>query len=144
MRSLIGQNMTEYVHNISFAFVTQLYFHFFDFFCFLNFFFNFILWANLASFFFTNLRLQLQNSFFLNFNYCFLFLVWYCLTTCVNRVANCVMQKFTPWGPNFTKKYFRCHFMDNLGNYSTYLSPHYKNSFFLNLNFFSCSRPHGV
>ena len=31
-----------------------------------------MLWTKLAIF--TNLRLQLQNSFFLNFNYCFLFL----------------------------------------------------------------------
>ena len=30
---------------------------------------------------------------------------------------------------------FLCHFMDNLGNNSTYLSPHYQNSFFSKLDF---------
>ena len=37
----------------------------------------------------------IAKQFFLNLNFCFLFLVRYCLETCVNRVANCVTQKFT-------------------------------------------------
>ena len=85
-----------------------------------------------------NLRLQLHNSFFLNFIYCFLILARYGLETCVNCFANCVAQKFYPLKSKFyNNKKCRCHFMDNLGNYSTYLSPHYQNSFSPNLNFFS-------
>ena len=65
---------------------------------------------------------------------CFLFLVLYCLGTCVNRVANWVKQKFTPLRFEFYKLFFWGHFMENFGN----LSQHYQNSFFfLNLNFFS-------
>ena len=71
----------------------------------------------------------IAKQFFLHFNYFFLYLVWYCLTTCVNRVANCVTQKFSSLRSKFHKSFFWCHFMDNLSNYSTYLSPHYQNSF---------------
>ena len=35
-------------------------------------------------------------QFFLNLYYCFLFLVRYCLDTCVNCVANCITQKIYP------------------------------------------------
>ena len=92
-----------------------------------------------VSHFMTNLRLQLQNSFFLNFYCCFLILVQYGRETCVNCVGNYVKQKFTSLRSKFYKLFFfRCHFMDNLGNYFTYLSPHYLNSFVF------CSRLHGV
>ena len=50
MWSLLGQNMTNYDHNISFPFVTHLLFQLFEFLVFLNFFFKVILWANLAIF----------------------------------------------------------------------------------------------
>ena len=73
---------------------------------------------------------RIAKQFFLNLNYCFLFLVWYCLKTCVNRVANCVTQKFTPLRSEFSKLFFQFNFMDNLGNLSTNLSPHYEYSFF--------------
>ena len=43
---------------------------------------------------------------FLNFNYRFLFLVWYCLETCVNHVANCITQKFTPLRSKFYKLFY--------------------------------------
>ena len=69
-------------------------------------------------------------TFFLKLNFSFLFLVRYCLETCLNCVANCVTQKFTPWGPNSTNDFFHGHFMDNLGNFSTYLSAYYQNFFF--------------
>ena len=86
--------------------------------------------------FFYRSETAIKKQFFLNFIYCFLFLVWYFIKTCVNCVLNCVTQKFTPLRSEFYKLIlFRCHFMDNLGNCSTYMSPLNQKSFFLNLNF---------
>ena len=56
--------------------------------------------------FFDRSETTIAKQFFLDFNYCFLFLVWYCLKTCVNRVANCVTQKFTPLRSEFWKQAF--------------------------------------
>ena len=77
----------------------------------------------------------IAKPFPLNFYCCFLFLVCYCVETCVNRVANCVTQKFTPLGSKFTSYLFQFHFMANSGHYSTYLSPHYQSSFFSKIKF---------
>ena len=40
--------------------------------------------------------IMIAKQFFLNLNICFLFKVLFCLETCVNCVANCVRQMFTP------------------------------------------------
>ena len=53
-------------------------------------------------------------QFFLNINYCFLLLVLYCLETCVNRVANCVTQKFTPLRSEFYKLFCSMSFYGQL------------------------------
>ena len=97
-------------------------------------FFSF-LFIYLFIFFFYQSETTIAKQFLLNVHHCFLFIVLYCLETCVNCVANCVTQKFTPLRYEFCKSFFQCHFMDNLCNYSTYLSPYYQNSFFLNLDF---------
>ena len=68
-----------------------------------------------------------------------LFLVWYCLETCVNRVANCVTQKFIHLRPKFDFffLFLMSFYIDILGNFSTYHIPHYQNIFF-QLNFLFC------
>ena len=72
-------------------------------------FFNVILWAILAIF--DQSETTIAEQFFLNFYYCFLFLIWCFLKTCINRVANCVTQIFTPLRSKFyNNKKFRCHF----------------------------------
>ena len=87
------------------------------------------------SHFLTNLRLQLHNSFSLNLNFCFLFLVLYCLETCVNCVGKCVTHKFTP---------LRCKFYNNkkimsfYGKFSKFFhipEPIFSKQFCLNLIF---------
>ena len=85
----------------------------------------------------TNLRLQLQNSFFLKFRYCFLFLVWYCLKNMCKSRRKLSMAKSYPLKVQILKIIFflRFHFMDNLGNYSICMSPQYQNSFFSKLEF---------
>ena len=73
-------------------------------------------------------------QFFLNLNFSFLFLVLYCLETCVNYVANCVTQNLPPWGSNFTKQIL----MSFYGSFRKcfYISEHIlSKQFILNLNF---------
>ena len=98
-------------------------------------FFSKSFYGPIYSFFFTNLRLQLENSFFLNFNYCFLFLVLYCLETCVNCVANCVTQKFTPLRSEFYKLFFSMSFYGQLRQLFHISEPTLSKQFFLNLTF---------
>ena len=76
----------------------------FSFFIFMFFelFFKVILYANLAIFYQSVTTIAKQ--FFLNFNYSFIFLMWYCLKTNVNRITNCVTQKFTPMSSKLYKK----------------------------------------
>ena len=48
----------------------------------------------------------IAEQFFLNLNFCFLFLVQYFLETCVNCVANCGTQQFTPMRSEFRKLFY--------------------------------------
>ena len=82
-------------------------------FFFFFFFFKLILLAKLAIFDQSEIKISKQ-FFFLNFNCCFLFLVQYCLKTCVNCVANCVTQKFTPMKSDFHKLFFSMSFYGQL------------------------------
>ena len=133
MLSLIGQNMTQYVPYISFAFVMQLYFQFhFNFF---KTFFKVILWANLAVF--DQSETSIAKQFFSpNSNYGFLFLVWYCLKICVNRVANCVMQKCSPLKSKFLQIIFLKSFYGQCRQLFHISEPTLSEHFFLNLNFY--------
>ena len=127
MWSLIGQKITSLI------LVSLLLRNIFS-----VFFFFSPLWTVMdkVSHFLTNLRLQLQNSFFLlNFTYCFLFLVWYCLETCVNRVANCVTQKFTPFRSEFYKLFFSLSFYGQFRQLFHISEPTLWKQFFTKLNF---------
>ena len=77
----------------------------------------------------------IAKQFFLNFNYCFLFLVWYCLETCVNCVPNCVTQKFTPLRSQFYKLFFSMSFHGQFRKLFHISEPKLLKQFFLNLNF---------
>ena len=72
-----------------------------------NSFFKVVLWAKVL---FYQSETTNVKQFFQNFNFCFLFLVQYCLETCVNRIANCVTQKFTPLRSKFYKLFFSMSF----------------------------------
>ena len=100
-----AKNLTCYVHNISFAFVTQLYFHILIF-CFVfKLFFQSHFMGQFSHFFYQS-QTTIAEEFFLNFNYCFLFLVLNCLKTCVNCVAYCITEKFIPFMSKFTNIFF--------------------------------------
>ena len=74
-------------------------------------------------------------QFVLNFNYCFLFLVRYCLKTCVNCVANCVTQKFTPLRSEFYIKKFSMSFYGQLRQLFHIYEPILSKQFFSKLEF---------
>ena len=86
----------------------------------------------------------IAKQFFLNFNYCFLFLVQYCLVTCVNCVANCVSQKFTPLRSEFYKLFFSMSFYGQFRQLFHISEPISSKQFFSKLQFVFCSRFHGV
>ena len=88
-----------------------------------------------VSHFVPNLRLQLQNSFFLDLNYCFIFLVWYCLETCGNCVANCVKHKFTLLRSKFYKKKTLMSFYGQFRQLFHISEPTLLKQFSLNSNF---------
>ena len=85
--------------------------------------------------FFDQSETTIVDQFFLNFNYCFLFLVWYCLKTCVNRVANYVTQKFTPLRSEFYKLFFSMSFYGQFRKLFNISESTFSKQFFSKLKF---------
>ena len=100
---------------------------------FFKFFVKVILWTKLTIF--DQSETPIAKQFFLNLNYGSLFLVWYCLVTCVNCVANCVTQKFTPLGSKIYKLFLSMSFYGQFRQLFHVSEPTLSKQFFSKLEF---------
>ena len=98
--------MAKYVHNLSLKEISLLRFQLFDFlFCEFELFLK-VFYGSILPFFHKS-ETTITKQLFLNLIFCFLLVVLFCcLETGVNIVANCVTQKFTPLRSEFYKRIF--------------------------------------
>ena len=97
-------------------------------------FFKVILWRDLAVFSQIS-DYNCKTVFPKLYLFFFLFLGQYYLETCVNRVANCVTQKFTHLRFKFYKYFFSMSFYGQFGQFFHIIEPTISKQFFLNLNY---------